>query len=575
MSRLVVDPITRIEGHLRVEAQVANGTITDAWTSTTMWRGLEQIVQGRDPRDVWYFAQRVCGVCTTDHALASIRAAEAAVGVTIPPNAHYLRDLIAASQIVHDHVVHFYHLHALDWVDVVSALSASPSAAAQLGQSLSDYPNNTVAQLTAVQTRLKTFVAGGKLGPFANGYWGHPAYQLPPEANLLAVSHYLDALAFQREYVKVHAILGGKNPHPQSYVLGGMTMSVDPNGKDTLNDDKLAHLRDLLVAGQNFVRQALLPDCLAVASFYPQWAALGAGPKNYLSFGDFRSSPMPADQAAKPVADGVLPAGLIRNGDLSSVTMPDADLIAEEVTNAWYRYDGGDATPLRPFDGETKPHYTGPTPPYDQLDVSGKYSWLKSPRYDGKVVEVGPLARMLLAYARGDALVRGHIDAALAALKVGPEALHSTLGRTFARAVEADVLATHSLDVLDQLTANIASGDLNTHDNSKFEPKDWPARCQGVGFVEAPRGTLSHWIKIADQQTERYQMVVPSTWNAGPRDAKGQRGAYEVALQGTPVAKPEQPLELLRTVHSFDPCMACAAHILDADGNPVLEVKVQ
>ncbi|MBI4944739.1 MAG: nickel-dependent hydrogenase large subunit [Actinobacteria bacterium] len=572
MSRIVVDPITRIEGHLRIEAQVENGVVADAWSSATMWRGLEQILLGRDPRDAWYFAQRICGVCTTVHALASVRAVEDALGITPPRNARLLRDLIAATQYVHDHVVHFYHLHALDWVDVTSALKADPRKAAAVAQSISDYPLSTAGHFTAVQQRLAAFVKGGRLGPFASGYWGHPAYRLSPEVNLIATSHYLDALDFQREYVKIHAILGGKNPHPQSYVVGGMTTPLDPSSPNALGDDALMQIRGLLQQGLDFVRQAYLPDLLAIAGAYPEWTTIGGGLTSFLSFGDFNAGPQPHHG---PITDGVLPSGLVRDGNLAAVEKIDATKITEEATHAWFTYSAGDATALSPFDGESTASYTGPKPPYEHLDVEAKYSWLKSPRYDGLPVEVGPLARVAIAYGRKDERFTPLVDSSLKTLGVGPQALFSTLGRTLARGLETVVLAEHAVTLLDALRDNIGTGDLRIADSELFDPSTWPRSARGVGFHEAPRGGLSHWIVIGDEKIENYQAVVPTTWNAGPRDAAGHRGAYEAALVGTPLADPKRPLEILRTVHSFDPCMACAAHVLDADGQPVVEVRVQ
>jgi hydrogenase large subunit len=468
--------------------------------------------------------------------------------------------------------VHFYHLHALDWVDVVSALDADPAATADLASSISEYPIAGEGHFAAVQKRLANFVAGGRLGPFAQGYWGHPAYKLPPEANLMAVSHYLDALDFQRDYIKIHAILGGKNPHLQTYLVGGMAVPIDPNSQNAINATTLGQLRTLLESGLRFVSQAYVPDLLAIAPFYTDWASVGAGLGNFMSFGDF-----PTD-GQNPSVDPdalYLPRGLIFGQDLSTVVPLDPDKITEYVAHSWYSYDEGDDTGLVPFEGETNPNYTGPEPPYEFLDTDNKYSWLKSPRYDDTPVEVGPLARMLVAYGSGQDRVVELVDSVLSTLGVGPEVLFSTLGRTAARAIESQVLAEHSIEVLDQLAANIAGGDIQIHNGELWEPSSWPdVPSSGFGMHEAPRGSLSHWVTIAEGKIDHYQIVVPSTWNAGPRDANGERGAYESALLGTPMADPDQPLEILRTVHSFDPCMACAAHVLDKDGNEIVEVTV-
>jgi Ni,Fe-hydrogenase I large subunit len=561
VSRLVVDPVTRIEGHLRIEAQLDGDTIADAWSSGTAWRGLEKILQGRDPRTAWYFAQRICGVCTTVHALASVRAVEDAVGIEPPPAALAMRDLLATSQLVQDHVVHFYHLHALDWVDVVSALDASPEKTARLAGSLSDYERSSAAHFGDVRERMRTFVAGGSLGPFANGYWGHPAYLLPPELNLLALSHYLDALSFQRDYIRIHALLGGKNPHPQTYLVGGMAKPLDLTSPHALNREELRELGTLLEQGLRFAEQVYLPDALAIASHYPDWFEQGAGPGNFLSFGDL----------VRPGGGSLFPAGIVRAGG-TRVEKVDPGRLAESVAHSWYSYAAGDSAALHPFEGETSADYTGPEPPFEQLDVDGKYSWVKAPRYAGEPMEVGPAARLAVGLAAGDAAIRELAGPALARLKAGPAALSSTMGRTAARALETVLVARHSLTVLRRLEDLAASGDWRIH-TGPWDPAHWPEHARGVGFVEAPRGALSHWIEITDGKIANYQAVVPSTWNASPRDQKGLRGPYETALIGTRLADPERPLEILRTLHSFDPCMACAAHVVDADGRALVEVR--
>ncbi len=575
MARIVVDPITRIEGHLRIEAVVEGGRITEAYSSSTMWRGVELILKGRDPRDAWYITQRICGVCTTVHALASVRAVENALGIEIPPNAQILRNLIMAAQYIQDHVVHFYHLHALDWVDVVSALDADPEETARLAQSISDWPKSSADYFRGVQERLKAFVESGQLGPFANGYWGHPAYKLPPEANLMAVAHYLEALDWQREVMKIHAILGGKNPHLQTYVVGGMALAIDPNSPAALNMERIAYLRKLFRFGREFVEKVYIPDLLAVASFYKEWASYGAGVGNFLAYGDF---PLDTRDTSVDPSTLFLPRGIILNQDLSQVYPVDPNKITEHVTHSWYRYSGGEDRGLHPFEGETQPNFTGPQPPYDYLEVEGKYSWLKAPRYEDRPMEVGPLARMLVAYASPDApshaSVKEKVDKVLEYLGVGPEALFSTLGRTAARGIETWVIAEAAESWLDMLVENLKKGDLRIADTRLWEPSTWPKEAQGFGLHEAPRGGLGHWVKIRDGAIAHYQIVVPSTWNGGPRDALGQPGPYEAALVGTPIADPEQPLEILRTVHSFDPCMACAAHLYDAQGREIVRVRV-
>ena len=422
MSRVIVDPVTRIEGHLRIEAEVDGGIVRDAWSSSTMFRGIELILKGRDPRDAWAFTQRICGVCTTVHAIASIRAVENAIGAAPPPNARLLRNLIIAAQCVQDHVVHFYHLHALDWVDIVSALSADPVKTSSLAQSISDWPLSSAKYFAGIRDRVKAFVERGQLGPFANAYWGHAAYRLPPEANLMAVAHYLEALDWQREFIQMHAVLGGKNPHLQSFLVGGMATPIDPSSQAALNAGTIAELKRLVAKARDFVVRVYIPDLLAVASFYKDWAGHGKGVGNYLVYGEY-----PDDDSSSPKL--FLPGGVIRGRDLSKVLPFDHRKVTEYVSHSWYEYQAGDSTALHPFDGETMPKYTGPTPPYERLytEANSKYSWLKSPRYDDEPMEVGPLARMLVAYVSGHARVKELVGGVLKTLGVGPEALF--LGR--------------------------------------------------------------------------------------------------------------------------------------------------
>lgn len=568
MTRIVIDPVTRIEGHMRIEIEVQDGVVTDAWSAGTMFRGIELILKNRDPRDAWVFAQRICGVCTTVHALASVRAVENALNITIPDNARLIRNLIAGSQLVQDHVVHFYHLHALDWVDITLALKADPGATSTLAQSISTWPKSSSSYFKGIQDRLKAFVNSGQLGLFANGYWGHPAYKLPPEANLLGVAHYLEALDWQRDFIRIHAILGGKNPHPQSYLVGGMATALSPDDESTINADRISLLAQLLQRGQNFISQVYIPDVLAIASFYKDWATIGSGLGNYMAYGDYGT-----DVANRP-ATFFFPGGLMLGRNLSNVQAIDQQKVAEYVTHSWYRYNEGDAVALHPWKGETQPNYTGPQPPYEFLKVDGKYSWLKSPRYDGHAVEVGPLARMLLAYAQGKSYVKQPVDTALTKLGVNATALFSTLGRIAARAIEAQVMVGQLPTWLSQLEDNIGHGKLTIHDTEHWDPSTWPNEGLGWGFHEAPRGSLAHWVHVKDGTVQNYQAVVPSTWNAGPRDAQGQRGAYEAALIGTHVVDPERPVEILRTIHSFDPCMACAVHVVDPKGREYANIRV-
>jgi hydrogenase large subunit len=564
-NRIVIDPITRIEGHLRIEIEVKDGKIVDAYSSGTMVRGFELILKGRDPRDAWAFTERACGVCTTVHALASVRTVEDALGITVPANAELVRNLMFCAQYLQDHVVHFYHLHALDWVDVVSALKADPAKTSALAQSISRWPKSSPGYFADLQKRLTTFVESGQLGIFANAYWGHPAYKLPAEVNLIGVAHYLEALEWQKEIVKVHTIFGGKNPHP-NYLVGGMPCAVNLNEANAINAERLAYVGYLFEQAQQFVEQVYLPDLMAIASFYKDWAGIGGGLSNYMSYGD-----LPVNGYGDP-SKFKFPRGAILNRNLAEV-LPvdprDTTQVEEFVTHSWYEYGSGDAAGKHPWAGETKFNYTGPKPPYEQLDVAGKYSWLKTPRWKGHPMEVGPLSRMLVAYASGHAEVKEAVDGALKTLGVPVTALFSTLGRTAARGLETKLIAGWAKEFYGQLLANIKNGDTRMADMSRWEPATWPANARGVGMSEAPRGALAHWIVIDNGKIDNYQLVVPSTWNASPRDGKGQLSAYEASLIGTPVANPDQPLEVLRTIHSFDPCIACAVHIYDEHGRYV------
>jgi hydrogenase large subunit len=568
MAKVIVDPVTRIEGHLRIEAQVDGGVVTDAWSSGTMFRGMELIVQGRDPREAWIWTQRICGVCTTVHAIASVQAVEDALGIVPPPNARIMRNLISGVQYIQDHVIHFYHLHALDWVDVTGCLTADPQKTADLAQSISPWPLSSKAYFTEVQARVKALVDSGQLSIFTNGYWGNPAYKLPPEADLMAVAHYIEALTWQREVIRMQAILGGKNPHPQTFLVGGIAAPVDPNSPNVVNPIRIDQMTALVRQMRTFVEQVYVPDVKAIASFYPEWFTYGAGHKNYLAYGGLPNG------ALNDTAQYTFPRGIILNGDLTTVHPVDQAKITEAIARSYYTYPDGDQSVLNPFDGVTAPKYTGPTPPYEELNTDAKYSWLKSPRYDGQVMEVGPLARMLVAYGSGVQKVQDLVNSTLQELNAQPAALFSTLGRVAARALEAAYLLDWMDTWLAELTKNMNSGDLRTADTSKWDPSTWPAEAQGWGPHEAPRGALGHWVKIKDQKIENYQAVVPSTWNAGPRDEKGQTGPYEASLVGTPVGVPDQPVEILRTIHSFDPCLACAVHVVDAKGEEKVRVEV-
>jgi hydrogenase large subunit len=571
-ERVVVDPITRIEGHLRIEAEMDGNKIKSAYSSGTMVRGIEVILQGRDPRDAWAFAQRICGVCTLVHGLASIRSVENALNYKVPRNADLIRNLMNGAQYIHDHVMHFYHLHALDWVDVVSALSADPKATSELAQSLSDYPKSSPGYFADMKKKLKGFVEAGQLGIFAKAYWGHPAYKLPPEANLMAVSHYLEALSWQRDVARLHTIFGGKNPHP-NFVVGGVPCPIDLNSDSALNAKKLSQVQDIINQMKTFVDQVYVPDTLAIASFYKDWGSRGEGLGNFLTYGDFPSNGMDDPTGF------MIPGGAILNRDLSTIHEVDMNApeeIQEFVSHSWYDYNGGKDQGLHPYDGETNLNYTGPKPPYDHLDVADSYSWLKSPRWKGHAMEVGPLARVLMLYASGHDQTKELVGMTLNKLDVPVSALFSTLGRTAARTLETKIMADAMQGWYNDLITNIKAGDTRTFNEVLWEPSSWPKSAQGVGFMEAPRGGLAHWIVIEDEKIKNYQAVVPSTWNAGPRDSNGQPGAYEAALEDNhTLHDPMQPVEILRTIHSFDPCIACAVHLTDPEGNELINVKVR
>ncbi len=556
---ITLDPVTRIEGHLRIDVEIDAGQVTKAWSSAQMWRGIEVILKGREPQEAWAFAQRFCGVCTTVHAISSIRAVEHALNVAVPLNAQYVRNIMIAQHSVQDHIVHFYHLAALDWVDILSALKADPIRTAQIAQGLSDWPGNSPAEFKAVQERLKAFVDGGKLGIFASGYWGHPAMLLPPELNLLAVAHYLKAFDYQRQAAQAVAILGGKNPHIQNLVVGGVATAINIDNMAALNLERLAYMRTLMEQSRDFVQKVYYPDLLAIAGVYRDWFTYGAGVTNYLAVPDF-----PEDTRSTRFA---LAGGIITGGDLQKVRPVNGhkddfliNNIQESVARAWYQ----GAASLHPWQGETQPDYT-------EFQPDGKYSWCKAPRLAGQPVQVGPVAQVLVNYAAGNARVRQLVDAANARLGIGLNDYHSTMGRLLARGIRAHIMASLSLEFLDKLIANLAAGD-KAYANPTETPK---GEFKGVGFHEAPRGSLSHWVVIKDRKIENYQAVVPTTWNASPKDEKGLPGPYEASLVGNPVAQPEKPLEVLRTVHSFDPCIACAVHAIDPQGRELTEVKVQ
>ena len=588
-KHIIVDPITRIEGHLRIEAIInSDNVIIDAWSSSTMFRGIETIVQGRDPRDVGLMTMRICGVCTGTHYQRSCEAAEDAFNITIPKNARIVRNLIQGSLQMHDHFVHFYHLHALDFVDVVAATTADPVATAKEAEKWAAVAGTTpyLAGATVfgdIQARIIKFVKEGRLGIFGNGYWGNNNYKLTPEQNLIGVAHYLEALDVQRRMSKMHAVFGGKSPHPQSIVVGGVTCV-----QDIQNPARISLFQELLRETTDFVKRAYMPDIYMAGTAYAPEATdssatfhasdhkgafgkgvggTGGGLLSYMSYGDFR-----LDDTGFYNSALYLPSGLVLDGDITKVHELDEEKITEDVTHSWFE---GTGAPERPYDGTTIPKYTGldkRDDGYAYLKTDEKYSWIKSPLYDGRKVEVGPLARMVVGYVKGDKNITKYVGNFLKRSGLPVTVLFSTVGRTAARAIETELLADAMKDWAAELAANAASGDLNTW--TEFDFDEVSKDCRGRALAEAPRGSLGHWMVIKDGLVTNFQAVVPSTWNAGPRGPNGEIGAYEAAVIGTKVANPEEPLEIIRTVHSFDPCIACAVHIMDTNGKELAVYKV-
>lgn len=581
-KRIVVDPVTRIEGHMRVEVNLdENNVIRNAVSTGTMWRGIEVILKNRDPRDAWAFTERICGVCTGTHALTSVRAVENALGILIPENANSIRNLMQLALQVHDHVVHFYHLHALDWVDVVSAIKADPKATSALAQSISDWPMSSPGYFKDIQGRLKKFVESGQLGPFKNGYWGNASYKLPPEANLMAVAHYLEALDFQKEIVKIHTIFGGKNPHP-NWLVGGVPCPINVDGVGAvgaINMERLNYITSIIDQIIEFNDKVYVPDIMAIGSFYKDWLyGGGLSGKNVLAYGD-----VPEHANDYSEASLKLPRGAIINGNLNEifpVDHADPEQIQEYVTHSWYKYPD-ESKGLHPWDGITDPHYElgpkskGTKTNIEQLDEGGKYSWIKAPRWRGNAMEVGPLARWIIGFAQNKPEFKEPVQKVLTDLGLPTAALFSTLGRTAARALESQWAGYQMRHFQNKLIANIKNGDSATAFVDKWKPETWPKEVKGVGFTEAPRGALAHWIKIKDGKIENYQCVVPTTWNGSPRDPKGNIGAFEASLLDTPMSDPTQPLEILRTIHSFDPCLACSTHVMSPDGQEMAKVQVR
>lgn len=564
-KRISIDPITRIEGHLRIDCEIENGVVTNAWSSGTMWRGMENIVKGSDPRDAWMIMQRICGVCTTVHAIISVRAVEDALGAKVPVNAQYIRNMILSAHSMHDHIVHFYQLSAMDWVDITAALNADPDKAAEMLKGVSTWGLNSANEFRNVQNKIKSLVESGQLGIFANGYFGHPAMKLPPEVNLIAVAHYLQALECQRDCNRIVALLGGKTPHIQNLAIGGVANPINLDSQSVLNLERLMFVKSCIDRLNDFVTQVYRVDAAIIAAYYPEWLNLGKTSGNYLSVPEY---PIDGDNSKF-----VLTGGYIENFDISTfrpITQQKDEFVVKGIKesgkHAWYEDD----EPLEPWAGLTRPKYTG-------WQDEGKYSWVKAPSFYGKVVEVGPLAYLMcnLANENKDTLHHfNHIKGLYEKLSghtLSVDHLHSTLGRIIARTVHCCVLN----NILEQqwklLVDNIGTGD-----TVAYLKIDIPqtGEFKGVGFGEVPRGMLSHWVVVKNGKIENYQAVVPSTWNAGPRNQNDEMGPYELSIIGTPVADPTKPLEVVRTIHSFDPCMSCAVHVVNTENGEVTQVKV-
>jgi len=582
-KRVVVDPVTRIEGHMRCEVNIdESNTIRNAVSTGTMWRGLEVILKGRDPRDAWAFTQRICGVCTGTHALTSVRTVEDALKIDIPENANIIRNIMQLTLQVHDHLVHFYHLHALDWVNPVTALKADPNATSELQKKVSPrHPKSSPGYFRDVQNKLKKFVESGQLGPFKNGYWTNPAYLLPPEANLMAVTHYLEALDFQTHIMRIRTVFGGKDPHP-NWLVGGVPCAINIDGVGAVgavNMERLNFVRSVINESIEFVENVYIPDLLAIASFYKGWLyGGGLSGKSVLAYGD-----IPDHANDYSPSNLLMPSGAIIDGNLKEVhhvDLRDPNQIQEFVPHSWYKY-ADEKKGLHPWDGVTEPTFKlgangkGTRTHIEEIDEGAKYSWIKAPRWKGHAMEVGPLARYIVGYASGNKEITEQISLVLKTLDVPVDALFSTLGRTAARGLECQWSAHKLAYFMDKLIANVKAGDTATANVERWDPKSWPSEAKGVGFTEAPRGALAHWIKIKDTKIDNYQCVVPTTWNGSPRDNEGNIGAFEASLMNTKVERPEEPVEILRTLHSFDPCLACSTHIMSEDGRELVNVTVR
>lgn len=627
MKRVVVDPVTRIEGHLRVEVSVDEGTgvVQDAVSSGTAWRGIELVGKDRDPRSVWAYVQRICGVCTSTHALASLRAVEDAIGIQIPKNANYIRNIMHACLDVHDHIVHFYHLHALDFVSPVEALKADPAKTAalqtqilstynvtafkgpQLGLNISaypkDFPKASAQYYTAIQAKVRKIVESGQLGIFSAQWWDHPDYQLlPPEVHLMGIAHYLNVLDRQRDIVTPHVVFGGKNPHPH-YIVGGMPCSISMNDMNApINANRLATVEESIALTSDLVDYFYLPDLLAIGQIFVKAGRIDGGglsKRRALAYGGYPDEPYTGIKDGDYFKKALVRAnGVVENFEkgvenatflpLEGPDLMNPDFLSEQVEHSWYEYPAGVNT-LHPSEGITKPNYTGPKSgtkeKWEFLDETKKYSWIKSPTYKGKACEVGPLSKYIVVYTKvkqgilknptwAEQLMVNQIDAVSQILGVPAHVwMCTTIGRTACRGLDAQVAAALNRYFYDKLVANIKAGDTAVANQAKFDPNSWPKDCKGVGLLDAPRGGLAHWVHIKDGKTANYQCIVPTTWNAAPRNISNEHGAFEANMIDTKVQIPDKPLEILRGIHSFDPCLACSTHLYNKKGELISSVN--
>lgn len=527
MVRSIIDPVTRIEGHLKVEVEVVDGVVEDAWVSGTLFRGMELILKGRAPEDAFWISQRICGVCPVSHGHTSTMATEAAIGASIPQGARIARNLVEGAQFLHSNILWFYNLAALDYVNPLNALKADIADTYALAQAA----GTGNSDFGAVAKRLGDFAERGQMSIFSGNWFDSPHYALPPELDLIATAHYLEALEMQAVASTISGIVGGKMPHIMTSVAGGTTWVPTA--------DKLDDVLFRFIQLRDWIKNTMIPDTLAIAPFYTDALTWGVGVQNFLAWGVFD------DESFDPV-NRYLPAGITRGLKLEEV---DASKIIEYVDRSFYEKTSGG---LHPSQGVTQPI----APVYD---TEGKYTWSKAPRYDGLPMEVGGLSRMLVAYLRGVPRVKELVDRALGALGVAgkPEVLISTLGRAAARNLETLYVAELMVEQVTELIERIKSGDAALHE--PYEIKDGV----GVGMWEAPRGALLHATDIKNGKIDNYQCIVPSTWNVSPRDGEGIRGPMEEALIGVPVDDVEKPLNALRTVHSFAPCIACAVHVAE------------